>query len=328
MFESLRLVSAMASTKNFSPRFGLRTFLAAVLLSLLACFLPMDFGERDYLMERIADAFHYLLLGGLSAGAFLAFRPLCTSAVRAAIQAFVCCSLLAVFIEIVQPWFGRSESIVDFQNGVLGSVTALLGFFLLPQENRQKKIGWILIWSGGLCLTLVPAWHEWQAERLQRRLLPVLADFEQDWQLRFWSPLTDDDQQEEQLTAVEGPGKGRYLRVETNGKDFSGVEYRTNGLDLTSAENLRFAVYALDFSRINLRIDDYNDCSDFDSRYNGSFALQPGWNEIAVPVDSIRHAPAHRTLDISAIKRLLFFVAESGRPGEFRLDDICLSSSS
>ena len=64
---------------------------------------------------------------------------------------------------------------------------------------------------------------------------------------------------------------------------------------------------------LGLRIDDAVHDNTFPDRFNRRITVAPGRNEIRVPLDQVRAAPATRPMQMHRIRRVLLF---GGIPGE------------
>jgi hypothetical protein len=74
-----------------------------------------------------------------------------------------------------------------------------------------------------------------------------------------------------------------------------------------------------------VRVDDEAHRGDRDDRYNGVFTLGAGAGLLKIPLADIRSAPAYRELDLSAVRRIVFFTERPAVPrslwlGDFRLE--------
>ncbi|MFN8390967.1 MAG: VanZ family protein [Bdellovibrionota bacterium] len=285
-----------------------------LLLTLVACFVPLDFGKESYVFQRISDAFHFPLFGLLTGALVYGLRPRCRTLVRAVLLASAVTIVAAAFIELVQPFFGRSQSSTDMVNGMLGTGAAALGILLYRPGSVARMLTWGVVSLVGLAAVLIPAATELVALRRQRSIMPTIADFEDRLDLQFWEPISEDAPVEKvhrvPVTAAETDSQlGRSaLRIDTVSNKYSGAELRLHGMSWKGHRELVFFAASDVPSTLLVRIDDFEDCSEYDSRYNGTFDLHTGWNEIHIPIAEIEASPSGRTLTVDHLKRMLFFV--------------------
>ena len=291
-----------------------------LLALLLGCLLPFNLRPK-YLWERLADGSHFILFGMLT---FLLARSMHSRGFevwRAACYACVTVLCMAGGIELIQPYFYREESMVDFVNGALGVVLAAIYFFTARNSAAMCGLWAAAAISTGL-IVFKPAYLEWEALRNKSAMFPLIADFEGDWERVLWVPINH----ENLVLGPTGSGRdGRALIVSTRAGSYSGAEYRANDSDWRKFNTLHFYARAENApTTLNLRIDDNRNCRDYDSRYNGTFNLGTDWKEFRVELSDIKSAPARRELNLAQVRRLLFFVKEP-QAGRFYLDRVELN---
>lgn len=301
-----------------SPR--LLTWLFCALF--LGAFL-IDFGESSELVGLLGDALHVPIFAVVSAGLFAVARTKGASREGALLISTLASVGAAIAIEIIQPYFGRSESLVDLENGVVGSLLGAFAAGLWPRRSRSIVFGFALLFGSALVAALVPAWNEWKVVRFQQALLPILGDFESSAERKLWSPINEDFTERLAFSTEEHRHGRASLEVRSVPNHASGVELRLNALDLSGYESFAFSVFNPGtLSDLQLRIDDFEDCTELDSRFNRSFTLAPGWNEIRVPLTEIAATRSGRRLNLSALRRALFFVEKSPEKQRWLLDEI------
>ncbi len=62
----------------------------------------------------------------------------------------------------------------------------------------------------------------------------------------------------------------------------------------------------------------------FDDRYTASFTLEPGWNEISIPLAEVEQAPRERTMSMDRIQGVMIFSVALSEPVVINLDDVRL----
>ena len=135
----------------------------------------------------------------------------------------------------------------------------------------------------------------------------VLFDFESDseldrfdWRCHTLFSLSD---------AYATHGK-KCLRLELYPSDYPGLAPMLDDNDWRGYKNLCFDIYNSEEEvlSVTVRIDDRKDYPDYGDRYNKSFEIQPGMNQIRIPFDSFITSRTGRALDLKKIYRLLIFI--------------------
>jgi len=69
-----------------------------------------------------------------------------------------------------------------------------------------------------------------------------------------------------------------------------------------------------------LRIDDKKDAFEFNDRYNKSFVLAPGLNQVRIPLENLETSGNSRRLDLKNIYRFLVFMSHPDKRYVLYLD--------
>ncbi len=285
----------------------------------------LDFGANTRVWELLGDAAHVPIFAATVFGMAWVFagsvRPLWCALAGAA---------LVLFIEFVQPAFGRSASAVDVMNGLIGVGCGLAASLLFERFGRRFAPGVIVfavLFAGlGTAWALLPAYSEWQLVEAMRRRLPLIADFEDEESTAFWTALAEKPPEETFFRTTLHARAGRWaLKVNTVPMRYSGAELRLEGMSWASHKAFEFAVFVDEPKTLAVRVDDWGDCDAFDARFNRSFSLNAGWNELSIPVEDVRRGPKNRALDVSRLKRVLFFFTPSQKSQSYLIDQIKLS---
>ena len=75
---------------------------------------------------------------------------------------------------------------------------------------------------------------------------------------------------------------------------------------------------------LNIRIDDMRHSNEHDDRFNATFSLAPGANEITVPLERVRTAPRGRRMDMARLRTVMIFAHRLAEPRELVLQSIRL----
>jgi hypothetical protein len=135
----------------------------------------------------------------------------------------------------------------------------------------------------------------------------VLYDFENDsdldrlnWKCRVLYALSPQH-------ATHG---GRSLRMDLYPSAYPGLSPRLSRHDWRGFEALCLDVFNPTEKAlfITVRIDDKKDYPDYRDRYNHRFAIQPGMNNLRIPIAGLITSGTHRQLNAGTIERFMFFM--------------------
>lgn len=299
--------------------FGLVAFL---------CFWPFHFARNTPFWERLMDACHLPLFGTIA----LVLRGCIPSGgsrdVKHLSLVALLAALLAGAVEIIQPLTGRTESLDDFCNGVIGIGLAMTGAELWRRQVRwpaRAGFGFIVVLA--VVFVLSPAFAEWKGIQWRRANFPLLGDFETQSELKLWTPQGDGAGSSTRIRVVsQNVSRGRQaLRVETAAAEWAGISYAAGDTDWGAFGALCFDIYNPGGPfRMVLRVDDDGDCSSFAGRYNHELELQNGWTHNRVSMQDLAHGPKTRVLNIHAVRRLVLFSAQAEESRIFFLDNVRL----
>jgi len=102
----------------------------------------------------------------------------------------------------------------------------------------------------------------------------------------------------------------RSLKLELYPSGYPGLAPMIAGRDWHAYKTLCFDVYNPEQRdlRITVRIDDQKDYPGYEDRYNKSFVLKNGMNQMRIPLDTLVTSGKKRQLDLRQIYRFLFFM--------------------
>jgi VanZ family protein len=288
-----------------------RIFLVWVLVMAPLLFL----GGPDYYSPRSVSLswqlghpllFFMLVTLGLEAFAALGKRPW----LQLLGLALLLTLLVGGAIEWLQQFVGRQSSWGDVRLDLLGAAVAVAWAGL-----RQARRG---VWMPravlvGALLTLVIMDLRSLAvalvdEHRMRRSFPVLADFSTPFELERWASTFPHSV----VPAPDGSA-GHVMKVALRPAPYAGFSLRYFEGDWRGFGRLAIRVFNAQPEALDLtcRINDRQHETDnrFADRYNGRFVLVPGWNNLEVPLATVRAAPAGREMDMGRITGVGCFVA-------------------
>lgn len=209
--------------------------------------------------------------------------------------------------------YGKRCTAQGAQEKMLG----LIEFVGLKDGPKTSSLLWAIVFSMALCLMSAgcsgPVGQE-----------AVLNDFETDadldrvhWQCRTLFSLSS-----EHVTSGE-----HSLKMELFPADYPGLALKLDEHDWSRFGNVVFDIFNPQNETLVLtvRIDDRPDYPDYEERYNGRHTLQPGSNHLSIPLNSLRTSGSGRPLNLKAIRRFLFFLADTRETYRLYVDNIRLA---
>jgi hypothetical protein len=295
--------------------------IALMLFGLMLFFVDMGHGPGSALYQFYGFAhlaFFMAMALALSRWSLLTPYPFWLQAVGT-IGAIL---ILGGIIELIQPYFGRSASWRDL--GIDG-VGGLLGVvFLSPARRSLSRRILACVQTAALVIVgvvfygpVTTIWDMWQA----LRQFPVLSDFETCFEAKRWS------------SGEIGNGIARHgeksLRVALGTKKYAGTTLKRSFGDWRGWSSLAFSLYNPDPEplRITVSIRDHEHFrrgGEYHDRFNRSFVLDEGWNDISIAVAEIENAPLTRRLKMDRLSEVVIFTANLPAPRVMFLDYIRL----
>lgn len=299
-------------------RLGARWWLPGALLLLVPFVVPIpEQLERMHLVRSLGVCAHFGLPFALVLLLYR-FGPLKGRLAAVSILAF----LLAASCEIPQFLVGRHPRLQDAGvdlSGVVSAVGLLLHFIY------GRRWG-IVVFLAGLSV-LVFQLREYPGqvlgERLARERFPLLADFEENRELKLWSDKKDSGVSYGYVGHPEG---GRLLRFVGSPDDsWPGVVMRLMPRDWSGYRKLIFdaRVEGPDPAVLSVRLDDFE--SRDDSVWCGeSFRLTAEWRRCEMDLVAAAERISARTFRLDDIDSLLLFLGRVERTTVIHLDNISL----
>lgn len=234
-------------------------------------------------------------------------------------------------------------------------ISALAFFLGLGIEGLQHFVGRQVDWGDilrnliGAWLVLawrrdgLPVWWKWTARVGATALLIVqlgsVADaaVQQAW-VTNQSPRLSNLENPRSLRQWQGDlsrsrqysRNGEYsLALHLGTGRYAGAGLTHLPRDWRGYNHLGFSLYnpGPDTLTLTLRINDLahdRGSNAYDDRFNSQLAAMPGWNSYRVDLESIRQAPATRTMNMNAIRRLMIFTSGLSAPATVYLDNLRL----
>lgn len=217
---------------------------------------------------------------------------------------------LSLAIETIQAQIGRSFSLLDITNNLLGA-----GFYLVWALPVWKRI-----------LVMLPLLWQWgdiglhglaYVQQVQR--FPVLANFETPGQIRQWrGPITR-----------MSIGTNWVGQISFSTDQFSTVMLDDMPRDWRNYQTLSFTATNPSDEPLPLvlRINDiqhiYVDQEDSD-RYRQRLMIEPGVTSVQIDLAKVADAPRDRAMDMNEVQALMLFTTNLPAPRTLVIDDLTL----
>ena len=236
---------------------------------------------------------------------------------------------LAFLTELIQPSTGRSYSTEDILRDFLGIAIGHIAFLLyrpsMISNAKRFAFGFALLaltllgvsqilWVWYLSMTK-PAW-------------PMLADFEHARSLAFVRANGIHNIKRVSAPTNWRDNRSKVIRIVKDSTPYSGFSLFDFEPDWRSLSHFKFDVFNPEDHTVelNLRINDTHHNNQYLDRFNRVFPLAPGASSITFAIDEVLTLGdphnAGRTMDISAINRLGFFMTTDYRGDTLYLDNI------
>jgi hypothetical protein len=227
--------------------------------------------------------------------------------------------------ELIQSQIGRDGDWGDLAADLIGGYAGVIVYFSFWQRSYWKRLFLaqvlgllLLVWS------LLPLGKVISDAIVARRQFPLLSGFETPLEVSRWSGSAARSVNYEHAFS----GKAS-LCVRLTTQIYSGLGLRDFISDWSEFRYLSMQIYNPDREtlllhfRIHDRTHRDNDYS-YSDRYNNSFSLHQGWNQILVPLEKVADAPRDRTMDLKRVAGLGIFVGQLDRSRDILLDDVQL----
>jgi hypothetical protein len=231
---------------------------------------------------------------------------------------------------------GLGTSYLPFRFGVKPEIT----FFTFAGSQRYASLGTELsvsnntprtVFSGNSLLNILETFNIFSLltnsntagdtrDAMDSR---ILIDFESEeelqqlnWECHKWFELS-----KENVTSGN-----HSLKVTLPLGQYPGIDFQKLRTDWSKSKILRMDVFNCSPEQVkfHIRIDDHKSGWEYANRFDTTFALKPGMNNISVPTEAIRTNIHSRPLHLKKIKRMIVFIPHNDKTRELYLDNIRL----
>ena len=279
----------------------------AIAILVSGCFLPLGESLHSAFWSAVSDGIHLPLFFILIVLVNIPLRPFLPGLWSRLAAIFAVALIGAVVIEIIQPYFGRSKSLVDVENGMIGTILGMGLIALSETRLKPQKKWWALLalaTAGGTFYVFWPALNYWQLEKLQAERFPTLTGFGSELEQLAWEPYGG--------ATVSYKYEIEFL---FGGKSFSGAEL------VPPKRSWRpYRLLSIDFepptsdTSVWIRIDDNGKCEEINDRFERRIQLDAVRHNVEIPLEEIENQPTGRKLNLDSIKRVLLFASAKDAP--------------
>ncbi len=232
-----------------------------------------------------------------------------------------CLGLLTEFIQLFDP--GRTFELRDLAYDALGAFTFLaFSYSFRLSERRMRRT--IRMGIALICLaSTTPIWLavvEWEH---MLKSFPLISSFETKGEVRRWKT------HDASIMQVQGHAThGKYsAKVMLSPGVYPGLNLDYLVGDWHGYKTFACDIFLLDDTPLclTIRINDKVHNQAYADRYNHTFTLQPGPNEIRIPLKDVTRAPLGRSMDMRAVSLICFFAYRLDTPRTIFIDSIRLS---
>ncbi len=238
------------------------------------------------------------------------------------VLALVFTFLVGGAVELIQTQIGRDGDWLDLCHDLIGCLVGLLVYFWGWQvTTRRTLLLFSAIALGLLVWSFVPLAKVVYDESVELNQFPLLCGFETPLEISRWSGSA--------VRSVDGTVafSGRFsMRVELSTQRYSGLGLGDFSSSWEGFRYVELQVYnpEKELLLLHFRIHDHRHDNAYTDRYNNSFNLHQGWNQLIVPLADVRQAPRNRELDLSEVASLGIFVGKLERPRVIYVDEVRL----
>lgn len=233
--------------------------------------------------------------------------------------------IVGASIELLQGRFHRTPSVSDLFRDIIGALVAI-AFLARQRKDIPNKL--VRTFQAAATLLVIGALFPLAAavtdEYAARKSFPVLSNLESPFELSRWECETGCS-----IAKGVAPNGGGALEVPLKTTLYSGASLKYFHRDWRGYAFLTFNLFnELDAPlRITCRIHDkwHEDRGNkYSDRYNVNLTLNPGWNNIRIPLSDVASAPKERRMDMAGIRSIGFFVTRLKKEMNIYVDDLAI----
>ena len=216
-------------------------------------------------------------------------------------------------------------SMVDMGRNLLGALTGW-AFFSSGPERCPPAIRQSSRWIVGalILVSLLPLARALLDEFQARHAFPVLAAFDQPFELDRWSGGAH--------YTITRPGfapQNSMLKIDLQTTRYSGVALNHFPRDWRGYDSFAFSIYNPEATPLEVvcRINDRRHSREghrYADRFNRGISLSPGLSHLRIPLEEIAAALEHRRMDLEDVLQVGIFTVDLPAPRTLYLNDMRL----
>lgn len=320
--------------KNSLPIVMIFLAIAAIIFILLKFNLP----GNTFFWREIHNFGHIPLFGIMAALilnlSFIFLQTIIQKRYLHYILAFCITVMLGVILEFIQISGPRDADIGDIWRDIIGALI-FLGIYLIYDSKMtdlfsimKKRVKTIVIIGLLILITLsiLPA-VIWGGAYLYRDWnFPTICGFESILENKFF-------RYQNAILEITTPPEGWLgIKSEHAGRlTFMPAKYPGLNIEEPYPDWTEYGVFCISiYSELEnpvalyFRIDDLHYNQTWEDRFNYSFTVLPGYNQIDISIEEIRQGPVNRKMDMTAIANILLFAHNPLDTFSVYIDDIIL----
>jgi len=290
------------------PKHSVFLFIFSITMIVFLLFYNFD-KSHSLLIDRILDFGHVPLFSVVTALILwtLDWKNWPKATTKNYIQAGIIASVLAIMTEVLQQLTPeRSFQVGDILSDLIGA-----GVFLaIAYQYRRVLQGGIRVFlctaaAVLLLIACLPVFVTVSDELRSRRDFPLLGSFETRGEMYRWKS-EECTLEQVPLHPIDGD---KSLRVLIPPGLYPGITMDYPPRDWRGYDTLTFHVFleGIDPLPLTIRINDLAHNEEYEDRYNRTFTLQPGPNQLSISLSEVEHAPKGRLMDMEHISILCIF---------------------
>lgn len=230
---------------------------------------------------------------------------------------------LAVFvggglIEIIQTYVGRDGNWADILLDVSGAWLAL--FWMLPSSKWiwLGRVTSIALLTPNLFLVINEARYQYNAIGK----FPLIAGFESSIELLGYKNRFELSDQFHTQGSMS-------VKIKLTTDRYSGITFNRLFNDWSSYKLLKYDIYnpEAESFELHIRVNDVqHDINGWQTndRFNQSFIINPGWNQLVFSVSDIQQSPVNRQMNLAKISQIVIFSRQLPQGRTIYLDNLRL----
>jgi hypothetical protein len=246
------------------------------------------------------------------------------------------CLVVGAATEVMQRFLGRSFQYSDILNDIIGGYAGLFiaQIQLLSNTAKSRKVEhkfskqltyiflvlMLSLYSGRSFIKA--AINEYNL----RTDFPIMSDFETPFERDRWRA----NRVKTEIGDTYAKSGSKGMKVTFLPATYPSINLRDFITDWTDFQSLRISIFnpKNHTIKIVLKIDDHihhHRGYRFEDRFNMTFNIDQGWNDLSIPLNDIRNAPNNRMMAMNEIFSVSLFMIRVKQPKTIYIDDVYLS---